>query len=284
MADGKIVIKRTLPNTTTIQNSIIWDGNISPMARFTLIAMLSMREGWDYSVRGMAVMLGISKDTMSKYMRELERGGYLKRIQDHESEGRFAKAVYVISDTPMAPEQAEADAGGEGAAEEGPCPNFSDTAAPCPNLSAPVTSAPVKSPQQIYGIKEQNGIDNNTPLPPKGDKRGRKRKEPRFAPEWKPERFAGLWEFYPQKGRKNKQAAMDAWDKLRPDDELIAKIGRALVALKATDDWQRGVGIPYVATFLNGARWEDAAELDQAEAPAAPQHRRVIEREALPVW
>lgn len=81
-------------------------------------------------------------------------------------------------------------------------------------------------------------------------------------PDWKPERFAGLWSFYPAKGRKNKQRAVKAWDKLRPDDELIAAIAHALVRLKATDEWQRGVGIPYVATFLNGARWEDAESLD----------------------
>ena len=51
---------------------------------------------------------------------------------------------------------------------------------------------------------------------------------------------------------------MDAWDRLRPSDELITRIARALVRLKATDEWQRGIGIPHAATFLNGARWEDA--------------------------
>lgn len=55
---------------------------------------------------------------------------------------------------------------------------------------------------------------------------------------------------------------MDAWDKLKPDDVLIDRIARALVKLKATEAWQRGIGIPYVATFLRGARWADADELD----------------------
>lgn len=58
---------------------------------------------------------------------------------------------------------------------------------------------------------------------------------------------------------------MDAWDKLRPDDELIARIGRALVKLKATEEWRRGIGIPYVATFLRNARWVDADELDASD-------------------
>lgn len=55
---------------------------------------------------------------------------------------------------------------------------------------------------------------------------------------------------------------MDAWDKLQPSDALINHIARALVKLKATEEWRRGVGIPYVATFLRGARWTDADELD----------------------
>ena len=116
------------------------------------------------------------------------------------------------------------------------------------------------SPQNC-GI-EQSNIFNNNPHTPKGGVRARKRKEPREAPDWKPERFSGLWQFYPKDGRKDKQRAMDAWDKLHPDDALIDTIARALVKLKATEDWKRGIGIPYVATFLNGARWADADELD----------------------
>ncbi|MDO5764727.1 MAG: hypothetical protein Q4P84_03360 [Elusimicrobiales bacterium] len=58
---------------------------------------------------------------------------------------------------------------------------------------------------------------------------------------------------------------MDAWDRLQPDDALIDTIARALVKLKETDEWSRGIGIPYVATFLRGARWRDAEEVDVPE-------------------
>lgn len=137
------------------------------------------------------------------------------------------------------------------------------------------------SPQNC-GV-EQSKYINTTPLPPKGGRGGRrKRKAPRDAPDWKPERFAGLWKFYPKKGRQNKQDAMNAWDDLRPDDDLIATIGRALQKLKATEEWKRGVGIPYVATFLRGARWEDAAELGETEGDQ--QASAVVERRNLPVW
>lgn len=116
------------------------------------------------------------------------------------------------------------------------------------------------SPQNC-GVEQYNNINNNPPTPQRG-KGARRHKEPREAPDWKPDRFDGFWKFYPPQGRKNKQDAMDAWDKLRPDDELINRIARALVKLKATEEWQRGVGIPYVGTFLRNARWTDADELD----------------------
>jgi hypothetical protein len=98
-------------------------------------------------------------------------------------------------------------------------------------------------------------------------KQNRKEKTPRLRsrykqePDWKPTRFDGLWTFYPVQGRKSRQAAIRAWDRLHPDDELIDKIAVALIALKESDEWQRGIGIPYVSTFLNQHRWEDAAAL-----------------------
>lgn len=124
------------------------------------------------------------------------------------------------------------------------------------------------SPQNC-GVEQYNKINNN-PHTPKGGRRERKRKEPREAPDWKPDIFARLWKFYPKEGRKDKQCAMDAWDKLGPDDKLVHTIAWSVDALKKTNDWQRGVGIPYLSTFLNNSRWKDAEELDTADpAPAS---------------
>lgn len=78
----------------------------------------------------------------------------------------------------------------------------------------------------------KNGEENNTReeyiLPPKAPQGGRRRRSPKREPEWKPERFAKFWDFYRENVRgEDRLAAVRAWDKLRPDDELIAKIGRA---------------------------------------------------------
>ena len=101
---------------------------------------------------------------------------------------------------------------------------------------------------------------NNPPIVPQGGRR--KKDEPKRQPDWKPERFSGLWDYYPHDKRGNKQKAIAAWDKLKPSDDLINDIGRRLKRLMASESWQEGVGIPHVSTFLNQRRWEDADNLD----------------------
>lgn len=110
----------------------------------------------------------------------------------------------------------------------------------------------------------KNIIDINI-LPPKAPQGGRKRRDLKNQPDHKPERFVKLWEYYPRVGRKSKQAAIRAWDKLKPSDELIDKMARALRAQKQSRAWQEGIGIPYLSTWLNNARWED--EPDGADTP-----------------
>lgn len=157
MGQRQIIVHRVRPKETRIQNSIIWEGSVSIAARFTHIAMLSLPDDWDYSVRGMAVMLGISKDTISRYLRELEKAEYLKRVQPHSEKGNFCKAEYILTDTP-------GNFGDEGPEE--PCPKKPDTEAPpCPNFPAPVLSAPEKSPQKKR--TEEKNV-NIPPIPPTG--------------------------------------------------------------------------------------------------------------------
>jgi hypothetical protein len=74
--------------------------------------------------------------------------------------------------------------------------------------------------------------------------------------------FAQFWEQYPKK--KAKEAAQRAWEKRRPNDELLAVILRALEHQKASPDWQKESGryIPFPATWLNEARWTDQEEVE----------------------
>lgn len=255
MAEKQIVVRRFLAKETRIQDSIIWDGRMSIPARFTLIAMLSLRQGWDYSVRGMATMLGVNKDTMGKYLRELEEAGYLKRLQDRANGGRFSRSTYILTDTP-----------GEFGEEE----TETEEETPCPELPCPKVSPPENPPQQNNVIKQQKRKEELTPLPPTGERRGR---EPKSEPDWKPERFTAFWKAYPC--GKSKQAAIRAWDKLRADDTLLTLMAEGLKRDIASPEWQRGIGIPYASTWLNNRRWEDEVKAPTPQESATtppPDH------------
>lgn len=124
-------------------------------------------------------------------------------------------------------------------------------------------------------INPDSSITDNPPKAPQGGEAARsqrRRRASKAEPGWKPERFEGFWRMYPLK--KSKQAAIRAWDSLRPDDKLLAMMGQALRRQLAGPEWQRkiredgGQGIPYPATWLNGRRWEDEAQPDCGALPA----------------
>ncbi len=111
------------------------------------------------------------------------------------------------------------------------------------------------------GPIENNNIKIIPPVVPRGgqppgEKKSRREKT---EPDWKPERFEAFWNYYPPVNGKRpcRQRAVKAWDKLRPDDETIARMGRALRRELRSEMWQKGVGIPYASSWLNQRRWED---------------------------
>lgn len=224
--DQEIQVQR-LPPYTLVFNSIIQDSRLRLPVRAVLILMLSTPPDWDFSVRGMAKIAGVNKDTMTKMIKELEEAGYVTREDQSREDGRFAHAKYIIQAMP----------------DNAPCPKISDTenSSPCPKKPCPKNSDEINKQE----------INNIPPIVPQG---GRKRQY-KAAPDWKPERFAGLWRFYPR--GENKQAAIRAWDRLRPDDSTIDRMAKALQRQKRSKSWQEGIGIPHLATWLNGHRWED---------------------------
>ncbi len=106
----------------------------------------------------------------------------------------------------------------------------------------------------INKVNKDNKETKNPPLPPKGDADG----------------FESFWQAYPRKTAK--QAALKAWNKLKPDADLQQAILSALEQQKRSVQWQKDGGqfIPYPATWLNGSRWEDAQE-QAVQAPQTPQ-------------
>ena len=117
----------------------------------------------------------------------------------------------------------------------------------------------------------KNGEENNTReeyiLPPKAPQGGRRRRSPKREPEWKPERFAKFWDFYRENVRsEDRLAAVRAWDKLKPDDALIERIGKALMVQIESPSWKEGYGKPYASTYLNNERWTDVSQMPKGQS------------------
>ena len=130
----------------------------------------------------------------------------------------------------------------------------------------PLLQTPAKNDgENNKEIKKEN---ITPPKAPQGAAR-----ENRKMPVWKPERFEKFWEYYPrqQDGSKPARArAVKAWDKLRPDDTTIDRMATALRRQKASEQWQRFIGIPYASSWLNARRWEDEYEEPEATPEDEP--------------
>lgn len=233
---------------TPLPNPTICDRRLSLRTLGLLMVMMSRPEGWDYSVKGLAVYCGVSRDVIRKSLVELEEAGYLRRRQLHGTKGTFGGNEYIIRDIASA-EDAESLVGQAGE----PLPKKPATAEP-----SAVKPAPDFSPQS------NTRLNTNTPLnPPKGGKRSRK-EEP--APDWRPELFERFWRYYPHDYRGNKQRARRAWNLLQPAKATLTALAYALERHKKSKRWEEGIGIPNASTFINPANgYWDLTDAERAE-------------------
>lgn len=130
----------------------------------------------------------------------------------------------------------------------------------CPNGQMQVPERASACAQTGAPLPCSYHVDHIPPIvPPEGEaapkKPQRRKREAKEAPDWEPERFARFWAYYPR--GEAKQAAIRAWDKLRPSPALIDTMAAALQRQMQRKDWREGIGIPYASTWLNGRRWED---------------------------
>jgi uncharacterized protein YdaU (DUF1376 family) len=73
------------------------------------------------------------------------------------------------------------------------------------------------------------------------------------------DQFEIFWKGYPKKTAK--ENAKKAWLKIKPNDELIAKITKAVKEQKLSE--RESQFIPHAATWLNARRWEDEVTATQ---------------------
>lgn len=86
---------------TVMANYHFRDKNLSLKAKGLLSMMLSLPDGWGYSVEGLAKLSTDGRDSINATLRELEKHGYLKRGRVRDDNGKLGQAVYDIFERPI---------------------------------------------------------------------------------------------------------------------------------------------------------------------------------------
>ena len=233
---------------THILNSVAQDLRLSLDTRGLFLMMKSFPPDWEFNIPGLATMGSCGKDKVRRMLGELESAGYLLREQGHDETGKFSGNTYVLQDHPPLSEKAD-----DGKPEKEAVVGKTDD-----GKTRQRENPSSENPTQTKEYKETKEESNIPPLPPMGDgkpKRNRRTSEAKESPDWKPERFQLFWDAYPR--GESKQAAIKAWDKLKPDDALLVTMAKGLKKAMASEEWQRGIGIPHASTWLNQRRWTD---------------------------
>lgn len=268
---------------TVMANHHLRDERLSLKSKGLLSVILSLPDDWRISIEGMTQFSSDGKDAIRSAIRELTDAGYITRAQTHSEAGTFSGYDYIVHETPAASPSSGFPTTENPTTENPTLRNTeklstilppvvpqSDADGGNPSVSLAADTSPVRGGKEgEKGEAGEGGDVSESDTPPK-----RKRRATKSAPDYRPDTFARFWAAYPR--GEDKQGAIAAWDELKPDDATLQAMSRALVRQKASEEWQRGIGIPYAVRWLRRRRWED-----EIKAPAPPPERAGGD---LPVW
>lgn len=83
---------------TVIDNGIFKNRNLSLKAKGLICLLLSLPDGWEYSVKGLQALSSDKYSAITSGLKELEEAGYFRREQRFKG-GKFAGYEYIISET-----------------------------------------------------------------------------------------------------------------------------------------------------------------------------------------
>ena len=88
---------------TVMSNHHLRNRDLTLKAKGLLSQMLSLPEGWDYTLKGLSHINRESIDAIRTAVWELERAGYITRQQGRDGKGKMADMVYTIYEQPQPP-------------------------------------------------------------------------------------------------------------------------------------------------------------------------------------
>lgn len=134
-------------NFTLVDNKLLHNKKISPLARLLLITILSLKDSAGLSIKRLANMCGMGQDAVRTCVQELMDKGYINRRRERIS-GQYGKMLYDIYEDPSL--------------------NPAVSAAPAPEQENPIqappaSDAPVQAePHDNILYINKDVLDNNT--------------------------------------------------------------------------------------------------------------------------
>lgn len=127
---------------SVMSNYHLRNKNLSLKAKGLLSMMLSLPDGWHYTIRGLASICKEGVESISSGIRELEKCGYVHRHQPN-IDGKFQEIEYVIYEMPQneAASISENKTPGKGSSEKGAVPETSGPQAPEHGTASPDISS-----------------------------------------------------------------------------------------------------------------------------------------------
>lgn len=252
---------------TVMANHHLRDERLSLKAKGLLSMLLSLPDDWEISIRGLASIVTDGVGAVQTGINELIEAGYIVRRRQHAESGAFAGFEYIIHEIPPCTENPYMDNPYTGKPyTENPAQSSKDKLSTMP----PIVPHEGDGGPLPEGDAREGGDVSESDTPPKR----KRRRSTKSVPDYEPELFERFWAAYPR--GEDRQGAVAEWDSLRPDRETMMAMSRALVRQRASEEWQRGIGIPYAVRWLRRRRWED-----EIKAPAPPPERAGGD---LPVW
>ena len=252
---------------TVMANHHLRDERLSLKAKGLLSMLLSLPDDWEISIRGLASIVTDGVGAVQTGINELIDAGYIVRRRQHAESGAFAGFEYIIHEIPPCTENPyTADPYTGNPYTENPAQSSKDKLSTIP----PIVPHEGDGGPLPEGEAREGGDVSESNTPPKR----KRRRSTKSVPDYEPELFERFWAAYPR--GEDRQGAVAEWDSLRPDRETMLAMSRALVRQKASEEWRRGIGIPYAVRWLRRRRWED-----EIKAPAPPPERAGGD---LPVW
>ena len=146
---------------TVMSNHHLRNTELSLKAKGLLSLMLSLPEGWDYTMKGLAHICKDGVDSISAGVRELEAHGYLIRERVRNANGQLGSIEYTILEQPRPPQPKQPEPIQEKPIRENPIQVD-------PTLEAPIQGNPAQLNKDIssnyLSNTDSSSIDKSIPI------------------------------------------------------------------------------------------------------------------------